>query len=119
MARLLEQPDSAVNEATISEENLQILSQDLLERWVWAYIGSESTAPAIRIMAEEFLGPFELRLLELAAGKVNVCEYAEEQEVNEYKAFHLRSFRKTMQQLHKQWHSEQKAAKPAPEINGA
>lgn len=84
------------------------------ERWVWEYIGPEITAPAVRTMVEENLGPYEQRLLALAAGKVHVYKYAEKQDVNEFKAFHLRNFRKTMKRLHKKWHElEQKAAKAA------
>jgi hypothetical protein len=87
---------------------------------VWEYIGPENTAPVTRIMLEENLGPFEQRLLDLAAGKVHVYQYAEKQDVSEFKAFHLRSFRKMMQRFHKKWHAQQKkAAKPAEQNNGA
>lgn len=113
-----EPPESEATAAAISDENLQMLSQDPSQRWIWEYIGPESMAPAIRMMAEESLGPFEQRLLELAAGKVNVCEYAEGQEVDEFKAFQLRSFKEMMKRVHKKWHSEQGAAKPAPQNNG-
>ncbi|KAI0871473.1 hypothetical protein GGS24DRAFT_58553 [Hypoxylon argillaceum] len=114
------QPESSSAAAAISAESLQMLSQDPSERWTWEYIGPENTAPAVRVMLEENMGPFEQRLLELAAGKVHVCKYAEEQDVNEFKAFHLRSFRKMMQRLHKKWHIQQKKAmKRAKQNHGA
>ncbi|KAI1169632.1 hypothetical protein F4777DRAFT_592574 [Nemania sp. FL0916] len=114
-----EQSGSAGIAASASMESLQMLSQDPSERWVWVYTGPEATAPAVKMMVEENLGPFEQRLLELAAGKVHVYKYAEEQDVNELKAFHLRSFRKMMRRLHKKWHSEMTASEPTGEIDGA
>ncbi len=60
-------------------------------------------------MVEENLGPFEQRLLELAAGNVHVYKYAEKKDVKEFKAFHLRRFRKAMRRLHRKWHAEEKA----------
>lgn len=36
-------------------------------RWVWEYVGKESEAPKERILIEEPLGPYEMRLLELGA----------------------------------------------------
>ncbi|KAH8164145.1 hypothetical protein CIB48_g4094 [Xylaria polymorpha] len=105
---------STANRTTGSTESLQMLRPEPSERWVWEYIGPEITAPAVRTMVEENLGPYEQRLLALAAGKVHVYKYAEKQDVNEFKAFHLRNFRKTMKRLHKKWHElEQKAAKAA------
>ncbi|KAI0115850.1 hypothetical protein GGR51DRAFT_555725 [Nemania sp. FL0031] len=117
ISRLPEQSESALNAAAASEESLQMLSLDPSERWTWEYSGPETMAPPTRMMVEENLGPFEQRLLELAAGKVHVYKYAENQDVNEFKAFHLRSFRKMMKRLHKKWHSHQKKAKPAPPSN--
>lgn len=37
------------------------------DRWIWKYVGPEATAPKERIMVEEPLGPYERRLLSLAA----------------------------------------------------
>ncbi|KAI0406583.1 hypothetical protein F4802DRAFT_595942 [Xylaria palmicola] len=109
-----DQPDSAADAAATSAEGARAPIPDASERWVWEYIGPEHAAPAIRVMAEESLGPFEQRLLGLAAGKVHVYQYAEEQDVEEFKAFHLRSFRKAMKLLHKKWHAKHQAAQPAP-----
>ncbi|KAI1121118.1 hypothetical protein F5Y10DRAFT_288902 [Nemania abortiva] len=114
-----EQPESASNVAAISEASLQMLSLDPSERWTWEYVGPESLAPAVRMMVEENLGPFEQRLLELAAGKVHVYKYAEKQDVDEFKAFHQRSFRKMMKRWHKEWHSHHKKAKSAQRNNNA
>ncbi|KAI0458317.1 hypothetical protein F5B21DRAFT_22857 [Xylaria acuta] len=125
-ARPPEPGSSTANGVTVSTEHLQMLSQDPSERWVWEYVGPEITAPATRIMVEENLGPYEQRLLALAAGKVHVYKYAETQDVDEFKAFHLWRFKKTMKRLHKRWHYlEQKAAKaamaakPTQQNNGA
>ncbi|GAW24819.1 hypothetical protein ANO14919_144130 [Xylariales sp. No.14919] len=101
-----------------SAESSQILSQDPSERWVWEYIGPESTAPIIRMMVEENLGPYEQRLLKLTAGKVHVYKYAEKKDVNEFRAYHLRRFRKMMKHLHKmEWHCERKSARLARKKN--
>ncbi|KAI0816687.1 hypothetical protein GGR55DRAFT_674880 [Xylaria sp. FL0064] len=109
-----EHTDSTSNAAVASAESLSMLSQDPSERWVWEYVGPEITAPAVRTMVEENLGPFEQKLLQLAAGKVHVCKYAEKQDVNELKALHLRGFRKMMKRLHRQWwHWERQAARRA------
>ncbi|KAJ2995896.1 hypothetical protein NUW58_g1148 [Xylaria curta] len=106
--------ENTANTAAVSRESLHMLSHDLSEPWVWIYVGPEDFAPVSRIMAEETLGPFEKQLLELAAGKVPVYEYAERQHVDEFKAFHLRSFAKTMKRLHRKWHEmEKKAARLA------
>lgn len=48
--------------------------------WVWEFAGGEKEAnpdKKQRVMREEPLGPYEQRLLELAAGTPNVWEYAE------------------------------------------
>ncbi|KAI1354599.1 hypothetical protein F5Y01DRAFT_311799 [Xylaria sp. FL0043] len=109
-----EHTGSTSNAAVGSAESFSMLSQDPSERWVWEYAGPEITAPAIRIMVEENLGPFEQKLLQLAAGKVHVGKYAEKQDVNELKALHLRGFRKMMKRLHRQWwHWERQAARRA------
>ncbi|KAI0904072.1 hypothetical protein F4823DRAFT_628908 [Ustulina deusta] len=97
----LEQTGDTANAVVVSAESLQMLSQNPSERWVWEYIGPEITAPAVRTMVEENLGPFEQRLLELAAGNVHVYKYAEKKDVKEFKAFHLRRFRKAMRQKKK------------------
>ncbi|TGJ87433.1 hypothetical protein E0Z10_g1343 [Xylaria hypoxylon] len=57
----LEQTRSTTNAAISSAESLQMLSQDPSERWVWEYVGPESTAPLIKMMVEENLGPTEPR----------------------------------------------------------
>ncbi|KAI1421416.1 hypothetical protein F5Y12DRAFT_718464 [Xylaria sp. FL1777] len=105
--------------AVTSAESLLMLSRDPSERWVWEYVGPEITAPIIRTMVEENLGPFEQRLLELAAGKVHVYKYAEKKDVDEFKAFHIRGFIKMMKSLHRSWHSKQKAAIHAHKKKGA
>ncbi|CAG9972022.1 unnamed protein product [Clonostachys byssicola] len=49
-------------------------------QWVWEFSGGEKEANPDknqRVMREEPLGPYEQRLLELAAGKPNVWEFAE------------------------------------------
>ncbi|KAI0526383.1 hypothetical protein F5B22DRAFT_632877 [Xylaria bambusicola] len=104
------QAGSVADTETIVTESLQMLSLDPSERWVWEYVGPEITAPTIRTMVEENLGPYERRLLHLAAGKVHVCEYAEKQDINKLKAFELRGFIKMMKRLHKRWHSKEAAA---------
>ncbi|KAI1267389.1 hypothetical protein F5Y18DRAFT_416040 [Xylariaceae sp. FL1019] len=79
------------HERNASEESLhllQMLRTDPTERWVWEYIGPEFKAPTIRTMVEENMGPFEKGLLELAAGKVHVCKFAEKQEVSDFQALH-------------------------------
>ncbi|KAI0976077.1 hypothetical protein F4678DRAFT_456402 [Xylaria arbuscula] len=110
--RQSDQAESSANAAVVSAESLSILSQDPSERWVWEYVGPEIAAPVVRIMVEENLGPYEQKLLQLAAGKVHVCKFAEKQDVNQFKALHLQSFLKMMKRLHRKWwHSEQKAAR--------
>ncbi|RDW84569.1 putative peptidoglycan binding containing protein [Coleophoma cylindrospora] len=37
-------------------------------RWIWEYVGPEETAPKVRIMIEENLGPYERQLLSLNKG---------------------------------------------------
>ncbi|KAF2965790.1 hypothetical protein GQX73_g7822 [Xylaria multiplex] len=96
-----EMTEGSSNATAVSAESLQMLSQDPTERWVWEYVGPESTAPVIRMMVEEELGPYEQQLLRLAAGKGHVYKYAETRDVNEFKAYHLWSFRMTMKRLHK------------------
>ncbi|KAI0128746.1 hypothetical protein BJ170DRAFT_701492 [Xylariales sp. AK1849] len=55
-------------------------------RWVWDYIGPEKHAPMNRTIVEENLGPFEKRLLNLAAGKDHhVFEYADEEDFAKFK----------------------------------
>ncbi|KAI0540875.1 hypothetical protein GGR58DRAFT_520988 [Xylaria digitata] len=95
------QTEGTANATAISAESLEMLSQDPTERWVWEYVGPESTAPVIRTMVEENLGPYEQQLLGLAAGKVHVYKYAETKDVNEFKAYHLWRFRRMMKRLHK------------------
>ncbi|KAI0430373.1 hypothetical protein F5Y09DRAFT_331155 [Xylaria sp. FL1042] len=112
-----EHTGSTSNAAVVSAESLSMLSQDPSERWVWEYVGPDITAPAVRTMVEENLGPFEQRLLQLAAGKVHVYKYAEKQDVNEFKALHIRGFRKMMKRLHRQW--ERKAARGARRKDGS
>ncbi|KAJ3567161.1 hypothetical protein NPX13_g6866 [Xylaria arbuscula] len=91
-------------------KSLQMLSLDPSERWVWEYVGPEITAPPVRTMVEENLGPFEQRLMHLAAGKVHVCEYAEKQDIDKLKVFELRGFVKMMQRLRRRWHRKEVAA---------
>ncbi|KAI0143573.1 hypothetical protein GGR57DRAFT_508048 [Xylariaceae sp. FL1272] len=86
-------------ESLQSLQSLQMLSTYPTERWVWEYIGPQYKAPVIRMMVEENMGPFEKGLLELAAGKVHVCKFAEKQEVSDFKAYHHRKFRKTIKEV--------------------
>ncbi|KAI0380921.1 hypothetical protein F5Y04DRAFT_281267 [Hypomontagnella monticulosa] len=60
-------------------------------RWVWEYVGPEASAPHVRTLVEETMGPWEKRLLELSAGKVHVCEYASKQEVSKFRALVAKS----------------------------
>ncbi|KAI0202946.1 hypothetical protein F4808DRAFT_458654 [Astrocystis sublimbata] len=106
--------ENAADEATVPASSLQMLSQNPSERWVWEYVGPEGTAPPVKTLVEENLGPYEQRLLELAAGKVHVCEFAENLEPDDFMAFHLASFKKMMRRAHKRWHRlERKAKKTA------
>ncbi|KAK5631920.1 hypothetical protein RRF57_007634 [Xylaria bambusicola] len=100
----------ANTETVLTEESLQMLSLDSSERWVWEYVGPEITAPTIRTIVEENLGPYEQKLLHLAAGKVHVSEYAEKQDVDKLKAFELRGFAKMRKRLRRRWHSKEAAA---------
>jgi hypothetical protein len=50
-------------------------------------------------MVEENLGPFERGLLRLSIGKVNVCEYAESQNVEDFQAYHHRGFIKFLRRV--------------------
>lgn len=95
-AQLSEDQTTTESTASTLTESLQMTSQNSPGRWVWEYIGPEDKAPAIRTMVEENLGPFEQRLLELAAGKVPVFEFAETQDASQYKAFYHQALRKTM-----------------------
>ncbi|KAI0131646.1 hypothetical protein F4776DRAFT_664471 [Hypoxylon sp. NC0597] len=60
-------------------------------RWVWEYTGPDVGAPYVRTLVEESIGPWEKHLLALSAGKPQVCEYAEAQDVSKFKAFRKRS----------------------------
>ena len=61
-------------------------------------------------MVEENLGPFKQRLMQLAAGKVHVCEHAEKKDVNKLKAFEIRGFVKMTKRLRRRWHRKEVAA---------
>ncbi|KAI0016925.1 hypothetical protein F4780DRAFT_772593 [Xylariomycetidae sp. FL0641] len=65
--------------------------------WVWEYAGPEMGAPHVRTMVEESMGPFERRLLELAAGKVQVYEYAQSQDAYNFKAWRHKKLRKYLE----------------------
>ncbi|KAK8056652.1 hypothetical protein PG993_001879 [Apiospora rasikravindrae] len=47
-------------------------------RWVWEYAGTDSSAPMVRTMVEENLGPYEKHLLQISGGKPSVVDYAEQ-----------------------------------------
>ncbi|KAL7626971.1 hypothetical protein AAE478_003746 [Parahypoxylon ruwenzoriense] len=68
-------------------------------RWVWEYIGPEVGAPYVRTLVEENMGPFERHLLELSTGKVHVYDYAEAQEVSEFKAYRSKTVEKKSRKL--------------------
>jgi hypothetical protein len=48
------------------------------KRWVWEYHGPEGeTAPPVRTILEETLGPYERHLLKISGGEPNVYAFAE------------------------------------------
>ncbi|PKS11922.1 hypothetical protein jhhlp_001217 [Lomentospora prolificans] len=47
-------------------------------QWVWQYVGPESEAPPVRVMAEERLGPYERYFLKLSGGTPNAYKWAGE-----------------------------------------
>ncbi|XDG00737.1 hypothetical protein ABKA04_000352 [Annulohypoxylon sp. FPYF3050] len=63
-------------------------------RWVWEYVGSEKNAPHDRTLVEDIMGPWERHLLELSVGKVQVCDYADAQDVQKLKVFKFKKFMK-------------------------
>lgn len=64
-------------------------------RWVWEYIGPEVGAPFVRTLVEENMGPWERHLLQLSTGKVHVCDYADAQRVENYKAIVRETLKKS------------------------
>ncbi|KAI1096340.1 hypothetical protein F5B19DRAFT_435976 [Rostrohypoxylon terebratum] len=70
-------------------------------RWVWEYVGSENDAPHDQTMVEDTLGPWEKHLLELSAGKVPVCGYADAQDIHKLKVF--KSKQSKFRQSMKKW----------------
>ncbi|KAI1417545.1 hypothetical protein F5Y13DRAFT_184885 [Hypoxylon sp. FL1857] len=78
-------PDTAIHEQEENKINGNNPSKE--QRWVWEYIGADGGAPYVRTLVEESIGPWERHLLALSAGKVQVCEYAEAQEVSKYTVF--------------------------------
>ncbi|KAI2642752.1 hypothetical protein GGS21DRAFT_190924 [Xylaria nigripes] len=108
---LTENQGEPSSETHILAEGLRMLSQTSSEQWVWEYIGPKEGAPSIKRMAEERLGPFEQRLLMLAAGKIHVYEYSEEQDVKEFKVFHFRGFRKMMKHFQRKHRKKAKKDK--------
>ncbi|OTB08019.1 hypothetical protein M426DRAFT_8227 [Hypoxylon sp. CI-4A] len=70
-------------------------------RWVWEYIGPDKGAPYVKTLVEEKMGPWEKHLLALSSGKVQVCEYADAQDVQRFKAFGSKTFLKKMKELKK------------------
>ncbi|KAI0602991.1 hypothetical protein F4775DRAFT_587524 [Biscogniauxia sp. FL1348] len=63
-------------------------------RWVWEYVGPENGAPIVKTIVEENMGPFEKHLLQLAAGKVQVFEYAENQDPTNFRALQHKVLKK-------------------------
>ncbi|KAI8635092.1 hypothetical protein F5Y19DRAFT_135490 [Xylariaceae sp. FL1651] len=111
MAPLGEGQGNPTNPDSVVSEDMRMLNFDPSKRWVWEYTGPKDKEPAVKMMVEENLGPFERRLLELAAGRVHVYKYAENRDVNEFKVFHHRGFRKLMKDLHKMRMEQSKKAK--------
>ncbi|KAI1457654.1 hypothetical protein F4805DRAFT_427667 [Annulohypoxylon moriforme] len=64
------------------------------ERWVWEYIGPNKKAPYDRTLVEETMGPWERHLLTLSSGKVGVYDYAEAQEVSNFKILNTKKYMK-------------------------
>lgn len=63
-------------------------------RWVWEYVGPEKNAPHDQTLVEDTMGPWERHLLELSVGKVQVCDYADAQDVQKLKVFKFKKFMK-------------------------
>ncbi|KAI0480252.1 hypothetical protein GGR56DRAFT_261940 [Xylariaceae sp. FL0804] len=59
-------------------------AEEPINRWVWDYTGPDESAPPVRRMVEENMGPFEKHLLHLATGKVPVFGYADAHEVGKF-----------------------------------